>query len=113
MNRPTRPRVLSTSLNEVSLNLHRTDASRLADNHGSTSSLETNAESYQPPRLSESLRGLFQNEDDRGEKTDNNKDAEMSIITEESENEIETEFGPEIETNLGPDADLSSIDEEL
>ena len=88
-------------------------SSRLRNNSDSNTSLETNTDHYQPPRLSESLRNVFKNEENKGTKQlSTNQEANMSIINEESDNEIETEFGPEIETSLGPDADLSSIDEE-
>ncbi len=98
---------------DINLNVSRDGILRISDNHGSSSSLETNAGEYQPPKLSESLRGIFKIGESKEEKTEGKNLVEMSIISEESENEIETEFGPELETNLGPDADQSSIDEEL
>eukprot|EP00794_Sanderia_malayensis_P016064 gene16064-17687_t len=102
---------------DIQLNASSNDGIlRISDNNGSFSSLETNAETYQPPKLSESLRGIFKSEENGEEAVAVNpkNHVEMSIISEESgENEIETEFGVEVETNLGPDVDEWSSDEDL
>ncbi len=97
---------------DIDLRLPKEIISPSTDNNGSTSSLETNAEAYKPPRLSESLRGIFRREDSREGTTDVKGEVEMSIISEENENELETNLGAEIETNLGPDADHSSSDDD-